>query len=308
MCNYQEWDKLGHKLCYCEQDVVANGLCAEHLAWVEDCGSPGVSKVDMKYHYRSPARKRVKLAPSTVVETILPPDPKGKILRAAFDKATGKKKTEAWKALLDYNSKRALEINAWRKPVERSEEDIQAGLEKLRAEMAQAKAESDEVERRQAAEAEKREERQKPLSKPAARKLWAEREAITKASPEYQAGVAAAQAETEKRAAEWKAAQEKMAALEPRVLVGTIPPAGFVVDTREPEAPIVVNPLANASSAHNPASELEIFGRFLILRPVAVGSSACAWFDQATGIKLAITLEGVKRMGPEVILKIVSRA
>jgi hypothetical protein len=57
-----------------------------------------------------------------------------------------------------------------------------------------------------------------------------------------------------------------------------------------------------------PMGDLEIFGRFLILRPVAVGSSACAWFDQATGIKLAITLEGVKRMGPEVIRKIVSRA
>lgn len=53
---------------------------------------------------------------------------------------------------------------------------------------------------------------------------------------------------------------------------------------------------------------LEIFGRSLVLKPIREGSSASAYFDRETGIKLAITLEGVKRMGPDVIRKIVARA
>ena len=55
------------------------------------------------------------------------------------------------------------------------------------------------------------------------------------------------------------------------------------------------------------ADELEIFGRFLVLKPVAPNASACAYFDRDTGIKLAYTLEGVKRMGAEVVQKIVAR-
>ena len=51
---------------------------------------------------------------------------------------------------------------------------------------------------------------------------------------------------------------------------------------------------------------LEVFGRFLVLKPVAPNASACAYFDRETGIKLAITLEGVRRMGPQVVNRIVS--
>jgi len=60
--------------------------------------------------------------------------------------------------------------------------------------------------------------------------------------------------------------------------------------------------------ARSESQEIKIFGRFLVLKPVVAGSSACAYFDVETGFKLAITLEGVKRMGPEVVKKIVSRA
>lgn len=82
--------------------------------------------------------------------------------------------------------------------------------------------------------------------------------------------------EVKRRADEWKDAQAKMP------------------DTSRPIGKRV-------------ADELEIFGRFLVLKPVAPGASACAYFDRDTGIKLAYTLEGVKRMGAEVVQKIVAR-
>ena len=160
MCDYQQWDKAIHALGYCEHDAVSNGLCAEHLAWVADCKAAEVSKIDQKYWYRVPAKRKAKLGPSSVVETILPPDPVGRKLYAAIGEAVGSKaQLEAQKAVRDYQNKKALEINAWRKPVERSEEDIQAGIEKLRAELAQAKADSDAIDSRVAAAAEHEVER-----------------------------------------------------------------------------------------------------------------------------------------------------
>jgi len=72
-CHYQEWDKARHEMGYCGAESVSDGLCQEHLEWVADCRAPAVSKLDMKYPYRLPRRKAVKLGASAVVETILEP-------------------------------------------------------------------------------------------------------------------------------------------------------------------------------------------------------------------------------------------
>ena len=73
MCQYQEWDRESHRMGNCQAEAVSDGLCAEHLEWVADCRAPAVSKLDMKYPYKAPRRKSVKLGPSRVVETILEP-------------------------------------------------------------------------------------------------------------------------------------------------------------------------------------------------------------------------------------------
>jgi hypothetical protein len=111
MCRYQEWDRERHKLRYCPANVVSVGLCQEHLEWVADCKAMEVSKLDQKYWYRVPGKRKAKLGPSTVVETILKPDTAGIALRKNFENATGKAKAEAFKALIDYQNKRALRIN-----------------------------------------------------------------------------------------------------------------------------------------------------------------------------------------------------
>jgi len=278
---YMLWDKeakgpelygltnaINGRLVPCGAESVHDGLCAEHAAFVADAKAAEVSKIDQKYWYRMPAKRKPKAGPSRVVETILPPDEVGSKLRRAYENASGSKKTAAWKALDDYQKQRAKEIHS-------REWTAEDQAEKDRAEAsAHAKAVAEQ------ADYIAREERQKPLSKSTARRHQKAREEITQASPEYQAGVVAAKAESERREAEWKAAQENMTRIDSQY----------------------------HALVAEPTSDVEVFGRFLVLKPVVAGSSAVAYFDVETGIKLAITLEGVKRMGPEVVKKIVSRA
>jgi hypothetical protein len=73
MCRYQEWDRERHELGYCPANVVSDGLCQEHLEWVADCQAPSVSKLDMKYGYKWPTKRKAKLEPAKVFETIEPP-------------------------------------------------------------------------------------------------------------------------------------------------------------------------------------------------------------------------------------------
>jgi hypothetical protein len=88
-CRYEEWNRETHKMGNCQAEAVSDGLCAEHLEWVADCRAPAVSKLDMKYPYKSPRRKSVNLGASAVVETILEP---GALAReyADYEKREGK--------------------------------------------------------------------------------------------------------------------------------------------------------------------------------------------------------------------------
>ena len=79
-CHYMIWNReAGHtgnlkgSLQYCGADSDASGLCPEHAAFVADAKCPEVSKLDQKYWYRVPAKRKAKLGPSSVKETILPP-------------------------------------------------------------------------------------------------------------------------------------------------------------------------------------------------------------------------------------------
>jgi len=239
-CMYMVWDKEaeGHelhgltnaikgRLVPCGAESVTQGLCAEHAAFVADAKATEVSKVDQKYWFRMPAKRKPKADPSRVVETILPPDEVGSKLRRAYENANGSRKTVAWKALDDYQKQKAKEIHS-------------------REWTAEDQAEKD-------------------------------------------------RAET---AAHAKAVAEQVEVAKRRADVGKgIKYVGERPDTR---------PIGKRTA--EPMGEVEIFGRFLVLKPVVTGSSAVAYFDVETGIKLAITLEGIKRMGPEVVKKIVSRA
>src|SRR5208282_4825627 len=73
MCRYQEWNRETHAMGYCDQGVVTDSLCQEHLEWIEDCRAPGASKVDAKYGYKLPRRKAVKLEAPQVSETLYEP-------------------------------------------------------------------------------------------------------------------------------------------------------------------------------------------------------------------------------------------
>ena len=89
MCRYEEWNRATHELGYCEAPVVSEGLCQEHLEWVADCKATEVSKLDMKYGYKLPRTKRVKLDPPKVSETIIEPGCYAKGY-AEHEKAMGK--------------------------------------------------------------------------------------------------------------------------------------------------------------------------------------------------------------------------
>ena len=71
MCRYQEWNRETHAMGYCEQPVVSNGLCQEHLEWVEDCSS--LEGIERTYPYRCPARRAPKLGKPNVKHTVIPP-------------------------------------------------------------------------------------------------------------------------------------------------------------------------------------------------------------------------------------------
>ena len=251
-CHYMIWNReAGHtgnlkgSLQYCGADSDASGLCPEHAAFVADAKCPEVSKLDQKYWYRVPAKRKAKLGPSSVKHTVEPPSP------------------------------RRLEYVAWK--AEHAKQDkgvIQGALDEDKRAIAASKPSpftadgQAKIARACAAEA-KREERQKPLSKSAARKVWAEREAITRASPEYLRGVEAAKAETARREAEWKAAQAKMP------------------DTSRPAAEAIAEPTAET-----------VCGFRFEYR--AEGGSGFYW----NGKRVASTREGLERMGPAVLARI----
>ena len=71
MCRYEEWNRDTHKLDYCPKAAVEDGLCQEHLEWVQDCRD--MTGIERKYPYRVPARRAPKLGPSKVKETVEPP-------------------------------------------------------------------------------------------------------------------------------------------------------------------------------------------------------------------------------------------
>jgi len=232
-CHYQEWDRERHELGYCGKDAISgSSLCQEHTEWVADCKAPEVSKLNMKYPYKLPKRKSVKLAPSTVVETILEAGTYAKAYKKHEDTMGNQAMTyPVWFAQAIIPKAKAPE---WTTPEQAKERDA------------------------------------KEFSAYAEQK--AERKALED-SPKVKAQYAKSQADMEARSARKLAELERMKA----------------------------NDIASHAS-----NELEIFGRFLVLKPVAPNASACAYFDRETGIKLAITLEGVRRMGPQVVNRIVS--
>ena len=242
MCRYEEWNRATHELGYCEAPVVSEGLCLEHLEWVADCKAQEVSKLDMKYPYRAPRRKSVKLAPSHVVETILPPDTAGMALRVTYKNATGKKKGEAFAALMDYTNKRALRINEWRKPVWTAEDQAEKERVKAAAHAKLMQEQAEFMDRRAKAEAK----------------------------------------EVERRAAEWKAAQAKMAALEP--------------DEKASEA-IPDNRPIGKRSAPEPTAATVCGFRFEY-------RAVCGSGFYFNGKRVASTREGLERMGPAVLAKV----
>ena len=158
-CRYQVWNReAGHTgilkgaLECCGAASDASGLCPEHAAFVADAKCSEVSKLDQKFWYRVPVKRKAKLGPSSVKETILPPDAAGRALRVNLENATGSEaKKEAFAALEAYNHVRALKINEWRKPTWTAED--QARKDAAEAEQAafmqrRADAEAKEVKRR----------------------------------------------------------------------------------------------------------------------------------------------------------------
>jgi hypothetical protein len=158
-----------------------------------------------------------------------------------------------------------------------------------------------------------REPRQEPLSKSAARKVWKERETITKASPEYQRGIEAAQAEIERRKSD-PAYQRGVRA--GQFMVGTIPKETTIerVDRLieasknvfEPSADIGkgiiyigdkpdARPMGKRTAEPTAAT---ICGFRFEYR--AEGGSGFYW----NGRRVASTREGLERMGPAVLAKV----
>jgi hypothetical protein len=272
---YMLWDKeakgpelygltnaINGRLVPCGAESVHDGLCAEHAAFVADAKAAEVSKIDQKYWYRMPAKRKPKAGPSRVVETILPPDEVGSKLRRAYGNANGSSKTVAWKALDDYQKQRAREIHSREWTAEDQAEKDRADA----AAHAKAIAEQAEV-------AKRRDTKLKPkISAGAVADALADY-----GRPNYSEVDAMAKATLKRKAAD--------------------------------DCETIRNNAKSTETMKKETAEgVEIFGRFLVLKPVVAGSSAVAYFDVETGIKLAITLEGVKRMGPEVVKKIVSRA
>jgi hypothetical protein len=199
----------------------------------------------MKHWYRVPARRKAKLAPPNVRETIIEPGHYAKQY-ALYEAAEGKDTYAVWFA-------EAI------RPVraEPSAEDI-------------AEQEHQRIE--------------------AHAELMAEQAAFMQRRADAEAR------EVKRRAAEWKDAQAKMPDTSRPADIGKgINYVGDKPDTR---------PIGERTGT---MGELEIFGRFLVLRPVAPGASCCAYFDKVTGVKIAQTLEGIKRMGPEIVGRIVAR-
>ncbi len=107
-CRYQVWDReagdtgnLKGSLQYCGADSNSSGLCPEHAAFVADAKFPGVSKLDQKYWYRVPAKRKAKLAPPNVRENIIEPGHYAKQY-ALYEAAEGKDTYAVWfgKAIL----------------------------------------------------------------------------------------------------------------------------------------------------------------------------------------------------------------
>lgn len=40
MCRYEEWNRETHAMGNCPNNAVSEGLCQEHLEWVQDCAAP----------------------------------------------------------------------------------------------------------------------------------------------------------------------------------------------------------------------------------------------------------------------------
>jgi hypothetical protein len=130
------------------------------MEWVADCKAVPVNKADQKYWYRVPAKRKAKLGPSTVVETILEPGH----YAAAYKAYEGAESYAVWFA-------RAIAPSGAEIIPESNSEVMERAAARLKAELDACYAE----------------DRAK----------------------------VAAEKETERRAAEWKAAQETMARLEP---------------------------------------------------------------------------------------------
>lgn len=156
-CNYMIWDReAGHtgnlkgSLQYCGADSDSSGLCPEHAAFVADAKCPEVSKLDMKHWYRVPAKRKAKLAPPNVRETIIEPGHYAKQY-ALYEAAEGKDTYGVWfgKAILPVRAEPSAEDIA-----EQERQRIEAHAE-LMAEQAaflkrRADAEAKEVKRRAA--------------------------------------------------------------------------------------------------------------------------------------------------------------
>jgi hypothetical protein len=125
-CNYQVWIKVpdidgkqyagisplfpGWTIGSCGAASDSSGLCPEHAAFVADAKCLEVSKLDMKHWYRVPARRKAKLAPPNVRETIIEPGHYAKQY-ALYEAAEGKDTYGVWfgKAILPVRAEPSAE-------------------------------------------------------------------------------------------------------------------------------------------------------------------------------------------------------
>ena len=141
-CNYMIWDReAGHtgnlkgSLQYCGADSDSSRLCPEHAAFVADCTATEVSKLDMKYWYRVPAKRKAKLAPPNVRETIIEPGHYAKQY-ALYEAAEGKDTYWVWfgKAILPVRAEPTAEdIAEARAPANRGPCKARGGAGRIHA-------------------------------------------------------------------------------------------------------------------------------------------------------------------------------